>query len=89
LTISTYCVAPTSPFVSGGRHEQVFPCEHGGPNGRHAPSKFAIGAEIGPEPFFFWITGSLALLAACCGSGSRWRVSGPPSAARPAARAGC
>jgi hypothetical protein len=53
FTIWTYCVGPTSPFVSGGRQLQLLASSHGGPNGRQMPSKFAIGAEIGPVPFFF------------------------------------
>src|SRR2546423_4026448 len=62
FTISTYWVRPASPFVSGGRHEQLLACGHGwSPNGRHRPSKFWIGDEIGPVPFFFWTTGSLAV----------------------------
>ena len=61
LTISTYCVSPASPFVSGGRHWQLLAWLHGlSPKGRHIPSKFWIGAEIGPVPFAFWMTGSLA-----------------------------
>src|SRR3954452_1957847 len=67
LTIWTYCVAPTSPFVSGGRQEHELACEQGGPNGRQMPSKLAIGAEIGPDPFCFWTTGSLAPVGWACG----------------------
>jgi hypothetical protein len=58
FTIWTYCVGPTSPFVSGGRQLQLLAWAHGGPNGRQIPSKFWIGAEIGPAPFFYCTTGS-------------------------------
>src|SRR5215211_6952640 len=58
LTIWTYCVAPTSPFVSGGRQLQLLGRLHGSPNGRQMPSKFWIGPEIGPVPFVFCTTGS-------------------------------
>ena len=51
FTIWTYCVAPTSPFVSGGRQLQLLGRAHGSPNGRQMPSKFWIGVEIGPVPF--------------------------------------
>jgi hypothetical protein len=61
FTIWTYCVAPTSPLVSGGRQLQPLGCSHGGPNGRQAPSKFWIGPEIGPLPLLLWTTGSLTL----------------------------
>ena len=60
LTICTYCVAPAAPFVSGGRQLQLDASAHGGPNGRQMPSKLASGAESGPVPRFFWITGSFA-----------------------------
>ena len=85
FTIWTYCVAPTSPSVSGGRQLQLLGRAHGGPNGRQMPSKFWIGPEIGPVPLAFWTTGSFApgavLLglsdsismacgAATCGTGS-------------------
>jgi hypothetical protein len=81
LTICTYWVAPTSPSVSGGRQLQLLCCAHGGPNGRQIPSKFWIGAEIGPVPFFFWTTGSFVPGAAPPGrSDSLSRVcSGPGS----------
>src|SRR3954468_13754945 len=58
FTIWTYCVAPTSPFVSGGRQLQLLGKPQGSPNGRQMPSKFWIGAEIGPAPFLLWTTGS-------------------------------
>ena len=60
--------------MSGGRHEQLLACVHGSSlNGKQMPSKFAIGAEIGPVPFFFWTTGSFALVCArpCSSSLSR------------------
>ncbi len=60
LTICTNCVLPAAPFVSGGRQLQLDASAHGAPPGRQMPSKFAIGAESGPVPLFFWITGSLA-----------------------------
>src|ERR1051325_5888441 len=61
LTAWTYCVAPTSPSVSGGNQLQLLGWAHGGPNGRQMPSKFWIGAESGPDPFRCWTTGSCAL----------------------------
>src|SRR5207253_3419495 len=70
-TISPYCVAPASPFVSGGRHWHPLPWAQGGPNGRQIPSKFASGVEIGSVPAVFWTTGSVTLVGAACG----WRVS--------------
>jgi hypothetical protein len=68
LTICTYWLVPTSPFVSGGRQTQSLACPHGLLKGRHAPSKFWIGAEIGPLPFFDCTTGSLTLLVRDCGT---------------------
>ena len=47
--------------MSGGRQLQLLACAHGGPNGRQIPSKLGSGAEIGPVPFFFWMTGSFAV----------------------------
>jgi len=58
FTIWTYCVAPTSPFVSGGRQLQLLGRLHGSPKGRQIPSKFWIGPEIGPVPFLPCTTGS-------------------------------
>ena len=75
LTIWTYCVAPTSPSVSGGKQLQLDGRSHAGPNGRQMPSKFWIGPEIGPVPLVFWTTGSLAPGGALPGfSDSIWRV---------------
>src|SRR3954468_10669976 len=65
--IWTYWVAPTSPFVSGGRQLQLLGRAHGSPNGRQMPSKFWIGPEIGPAPFLPCTTGSLAPLCAAAG----------------------
>jgi len=84
FTICTYCVAPTSPFVSGGRQLQPLGRLQGSPNGRQMPSKFWMGPEIGPAPFRFWTTGSCAsggrlagasdsigrALSGACGTGS-------------------
>src|SRR3954470_21042334 len=67
FTICTYWVAPTSPFVSGGRQLQLLGKSQGSPNGRQIPSKFWIGPEMGPEPFLPCTTGSLAPGADCCG----------------------
>jgi hypothetical protein len=78
LTICTYWLVPTSPFVSGGRQTQSLACPHGVLKGRHAPSKFWIGAEIGPLPFFDCTTGSLTLLACVCGSSAPSVVLGKP-----------
>ncbi len=52
LTICTYCVWPTSPFVSGGAQLQLTP-------GNWMPLKFRIGLGIsGVGAFVFWTTGS-------------------------------
>jgi hypothetical protein len=68
FTISVYCVEPAAPFVSGGRQEQLLAWSHGVvPNGRQAPSKFAIGGLIGAVPRFDWITGSWTFCGDDCG----------------------
>src|SRR5436309_15512143 len=54
LTIWTYCVAPTSPFVSGGAQLQPTP-------GKGIPSKLSVGAGMLAGASVRWTTGSDAL----------------------------
>src|SRR5580765_1549735 len=51
LTIWTYCVAPTSPFVSGGAQLQLTP-------GKSIPSKLSPGLGMLGAESLLWTTGS-------------------------------
>src|ERR1051325_791702 len=53
LTIWTYCVAPTSPFVSGGAQLQATP-------GKTIPSKLSVGAGMFGRASVRWTTVSCA-----------------------------
>src|SRR6266571_2582851 len=64
LTIWTYCVAPTSPFVSGGAQLQVTP-------GNGMPSKLSVGAGMFGLASCRCTTGSTAFRGLAGNSGLR------------------
>src|SRR5438876_4849546 len=62
LTIWTYCVRPTSPFVSGGAQKQLTP-------GNGIPSKLRIGEGILGAKALLWRAASGAFAREC-----EWRI---------------